>query len=120
MQWSPDRNAGFSDANPQRLYSPVIIDSEYLFETVNVETQQKNPSSLLWWMKRLIALRQHYVALRKGSLELLAPENSAGLHLKALARISRLFKNPRFRESILQAVTGTDIYELISQEDAKA
>ena len=76
MQWSPDRNAGFSGANPQRLYSPVIIDSEYLFETVNVETQQNNPSSLLWWMKRLIALRQHYVALRKGSLELLAPENS--------------------------------------------
>lgn len=76
MQWSPDRNAGFSDANPQRLYSPVIIDSEYLFETVNVETQQKNPSSLLWWMKRLIALRQHYAALRKGTLELLAPENT--------------------------------------------
>jgi maltose alpha-D-glucosyltransferase / alpha-amylase len=76
MQWSPDRNAGFSDGNPQRLYLPVIIDSEYLFETVNVETQQKNPSSLLWWMKRLIALRQHYAALRKGSLELLAPENS--------------------------------------------
>jgi len=76
MQWSPDRNAGFSSANPQRLYSPVIIDSEYLFEAVNVETQQKNPSSLLWWMKRLIALRQHYIALRRGSLELLAPENS--------------------------------------------
>ena len=62
MQWSPDRNAGFSGANPQRLYSPVIIDSEYLFETVNVETQQKNPHSLLWWMRRLIALRQHYLA----------------------------------------------------------
>ncbi len=76
MQWSPDRNAGFSAANPQQLYSPVIIDSEYLFETVNVETQQKNPTSLLWWMKRLIALRQHYVALRRGTIELLAPENS--------------------------------------------
>jgi maltose alpha-D-glucosyltransferase / alpha-amylase len=75
MQWSPDRNAGFSGANPQRLYSPVIIDSEYLFEAVNVETQQKNPNSLLWWMRRLIALRQHYLALSRGSLELLAPEN---------------------------------------------
>jgi PTS system nitrogen regulatory IIA component len=51
---------------------------------------------------------------------LLAPENSAGLHLKALARISRLFKNPRFRESILQANNATEIYELIAQEDAKA
>ena len=51
---------------------------------------------------------------------LLAPENSAGLHLKALARISRLFKNPRFRESILSAKSATEIYELIAQEDAKA
>ncbi len=76
MQWSPDRNAGFSEANPQRLYSPVIIDSEYLFETVNVETQQNNPTSLLWWMKRIIALRQHYVALRQGTIDILAPENS--------------------------------------------
>ncbi len=75
MQWSPDRNAGFSEANPQQLYSPVIIDSEYLFETVNVETQQKNPHSLLWWMKRLIALRQNYVALRRGTIDILAPEN---------------------------------------------
>jgi len=76
MQWSPDRNAGFSEANPQRLYSPVIVDPEYLFETINVETQQQNPSSLLWWMKRLVALRQKYQALSRGTLELLAPENS--------------------------------------------
>jgi hypothetical protein len=55
MQWSADRNAGFSRANPQRLYLPVIIDPEYHYETVNVESQQANPSSLLWWMKRLIA-----------------------------------------------------------------
>ena len=51
---------------------------------------------------------------------LVAPENSAGIHLKALARISRLFKNPRFRESILQAKEAGDIYSLIAQEDAKA
>src|SRR6195256_1799965 len=58
MQWSGDRNAGFSRANPQRLYLPVIIDPEYHFETVNVEAQQNNSNSLLWWMKRLLALRQ--------------------------------------------------------------
>jgi nitrogen PTS system EIIA component len=51
---------------------------------------------------------------------LVAPENSAGVHLKALARISRLFKNPRFRESILQARSAEEIYGLIAQEDAKA
>jgi maltose alpha-D-glucosyltransferase / alpha-amylase len=44
MQWSADRNAGFSQANPQRLYLPVIIDPEYHYEAVNVETQQNNPT----------------------------------------------------------------------------
>jgi PTS system nitrogen regulatory IIA component len=50
---------------------------------------------------------------------LVAPENSAGIHLKALARISRLFKNPKFRESILQAKAAPDIYRLIAEEDAR-
>src|SRR5438067_12489573 len=53
MQWSPDRNAGFSEANPQRLHLPVIIDPEYHYEAINVENQQKNFSSLLWWMRRV-------------------------------------------------------------------
>jgi maltose alpha-D-glucosyltransferase / alpha-amylase len=75
MQWSSDRNAGFSRANPQRLYLPVIIDPEYHFEAVNVEAQQNNPSSLLWWMKRLIALRKRFKAFGRGSLEFLRPDN---------------------------------------------
>lgn len=75
MQWSGDRNAGFSRANPQRLYLPVIIDPEYHYEAVNVEAQQSNPHSLLWWMKRLIALRKRYKAFGYGTLELLHPEN---------------------------------------------
>ena len=57
MQWDPERNAGFSRANPQRLFLPVIIDPEYHYQTVNVEAQQNNPHSLLWWMKRTVALR---------------------------------------------------------------
>ncbi|HEX2026473.1 MAG TPA: maltose alpha-D-glucosyltransferase [Nitriliruptorales bacterium] len=75
MQWSSDRNAGFSRANPQRLYLPVTIDPEYHFETVNVEAQQNNPSSLLWWMKRLIALRRRHRVFGRGSIEFLYPEN---------------------------------------------
>jgi len=75
MQWSADRNAGFSRANPQRLYLPVIIDPEYHFETVNVEAQNNNTHSLLWWMKRLIALRKRYKALGRGTLEFLQPDN---------------------------------------------
>lgn len=75
MQWSGDRNAGFSRANPQSLYLPVIIDPEYHYESVNVEAQQQNPSSLLWWMKRLIALRKRFKAFGQGDLEFLHPEN---------------------------------------------
>ena len=75
MQWSADRNAGFSRANPQKLYLPVIIDPEYHYEAINVEAQQNNPHSLLWWMKRLIALRKRYQAFGRGTLEFLHPDN---------------------------------------------
>jgi maltose alpha-D-glucosyltransferase/alpha-amylase len=75
MQWSGDKNAGFSQAHPQSLFLPVIIDPENHYETVNVETQQKNPSSLLWWTKRLIALRKRYRAFGRGGLDLLYPDN---------------------------------------------
>ncbi|MDP8961621.1 MAG: maltose alpha-D-glucosyltransferase [Actinomycetota bacterium] len=75
MQWSADRNAGFSRANPQRLFLPVIIDPEYHFETVNVEAQQNNPSSLLWWMKRMIALRKQHRVFGRGSITFLYPDN---------------------------------------------
>jgi maltose alpha-D-glucosyltransferase/alpha-amylase len=75
MQWSADKNAGFSRANPQRLILPVIIDPAYHYEAINVETQQENPSSLLWWTKRLIALRKRHRAFGRGSIEFLGPEN---------------------------------------------
>jgi maltose alpha-D-glucosyltransferase / alpha-amylase len=75
MQWSADRNAGFSRANPQRLYLPVIIDPDFSYETLNVEAQQDNIHSLLSWMKRLIALRKRFKAFGRGSLEFLYPEN---------------------------------------------
>ncbi|HLE81532.1 MAG TPA: putative maltokinase, partial [Dehalococcoidia bacterium] len=75
MQWSGDRNAGFSQANPQRLFLPVIIDPEYHYETVNAETQKNNPSSLFWWTKRLIALRKRFKAFSRGTMEFIQPEN---------------------------------------------
>src|SRR5947209_3717641 len=75
MQWSADRNAGFSKANPQQLYLPITIDPEYHYEAINVENQQKNLSSLLWWMRRVIAMRKNYKAFSRGSLEFLFPEN---------------------------------------------
>jgi maltose alpha-D-glucosyltransferase/alpha-amylase len=75
MQWSPDRNAGFSIANPQRLYAPIIIEAEYHYEALNVEAQQNNPHSLLWWMKHLMALRKQHHAFGRGTLRFLSPDN---------------------------------------------
>jgi maltose alpha-D-glucosyltransferase/alpha-amylase len=76
MQWSADRNAGFSRANPQKLYLPVNIDPQYHYEAVNVEAQYNNPHSLLWWTKRIIAQRKQFQAFGRGSLEFLHPANN--------------------------------------------
>ena len=75
MQWSPDRNGGFSRADPNRLYLPSIMDPIYGFDAVNVEAQQRSPSSLLNWMKRLIVVRQAHPAFGRGRLRLLYPRN---------------------------------------------
>ncbi len=76
MQWSADRNAGFSRSSAQRLYLPVNIDPDYHYETVNVEARQNNPSSSLWYMKRLISLRKRFQAFGRGTIEFLYPENA--------------------------------------------
>ena len=75
MQWSGDRNAGFSRTNPQQLFLPVIIDPEYQYEAVNVENQERNLSSMLYWMRRVIAMRRRYVAFGRGTTEFLPSDN---------------------------------------------
>ena len=75
MQWSPDRNAGFSRADPQSLYLPPIMDAVYGFQSVNVEAQSRSPSSPLQWMRRLIAVRSAHPAFGRGSLRFIHPGN---------------------------------------------
>jgi len=75
MQWNEDRNAGFSRANPAQLYSPPVMDPVYGYQAVNVEAQQVNPSSLLNWMKRMIALRKLHKVFGRGTIEFLEPSN---------------------------------------------
>ncbi|HEX7220437.1 MAG TPA: maltose alpha-D-glucosyltransferase [Burkholderiales bacterium] len=75
MQWSPDRNAGFSRCDPQRLYLPPIMDAIYGYGAVNVEAQQRDPSSQLNWMKRMLATRKASQAFGRGTLEFLHPGN---------------------------------------------
>ncbi|MBF8748053.1 maltose alpha-D-glucosyltransferase [Pseudomonas monteilii] len=75
MQWSPDRNGGFSRAEPQRLVLPPIMDPLYGYQTVNVEAQAHDPHSLLNWNRRLLAVRKQQKAFGRGSLRLLTPSN---------------------------------------------
>ena len=75
MQWSGDRNAGFSEANPQSLYLPVITDPQYHYESINVDVQRENPNSLWWWMKRSLALRKSLPELSRGTFEVVPGDN---------------------------------------------
>jgi maltose alpha-D-glucosyltransferase/alpha-amylase len=75
MQWTGDRNAGFSSADAAALYSPVIVDPVYGYQAVNVEAQERIPGSLLHWMRRIIRVRRQYPVFGRGSLEFLHPEN---------------------------------------------
>lgn len=121
MQWSADRNAGFSRANPQKLYLPIIIDPEYHYEAINVEAQQNNPSSLLWWMKRLIAQRKLHQAFGRGSIEFLSPSNR---HILAFIReygderilvVANLSRFVQYVELDLSAFAGIVPIELFGQ-----
>jgi maltose alpha-D-glucosyltransferase/alpha-amylase len=76
MQWTPDRNAGFSAGNPQALFLPVITDPEYHYTTINVETQSGNLSSLLWFTRRILAVRKRFKAFGRGRLEFLPSDNN--------------------------------------------
>jgi maltose alpha-D-glucosyltransferase/alpha-amylase len=75
MQWSSDRNGGFSWADTARLYAPPIMDPVYGFQAINVEAQERYPFSLLNWMKRLIAMRKQHRVLGRGSLEFVGCSN---------------------------------------------
>jgi maltose alpha-D-glucosyltransferase / alpha-amylase len=75
MQWSDDKNAGFSEADNAALYSPVIVDPPYGYHSINVEAQERTPTSLLRWMRRLIGVRKAQKAFGRGTQEFLHPAN---------------------------------------------
>ena len=75
MQWSADRNAGFSEAETAALFSPLIVDPPYGFHTVNVAAQERTPTSLLRWTRRLVAVRQEYQAFGRGTWEAINGSN---------------------------------------------
>ncbi len=121
MQWSPDRNAGFSSCNPQQLYLPLIIDHEYHYEAINVETSRRNPYSLLWWMKRLIAMRQQNQVFARGTLRFLLPENPKVLAYlrsyrgESILVVANLSRFSQFVELDLGEFRGSTPIELFGQ-----
>ncbi len=119
MQWSADKNAGFSRANPQSLYLPINLDPENHYEAVNVEVQERNPHSLLWWMRRLIALQKRWPAFSVGALEFLHPENRAVLafvrsmpsqRLLVVANLSRFVQPVELDLSTFRSLTPVELF----------
>ncbi len=119
MQWSCDRNAGFSRANPQKLYQPIILDPEYHYEAINVEAQAENSNSLLSWTKRLIAVRKRFQAFGRGTFELLHPENRkvlafirtySGEHILVVANLSRFVQTVELDLSAFQGMVPVEIF----------
>jgi maltose alpha-D-glucosyltransferase/alpha-amylase len=121
MQWSGDRNAGFSRADWNRLYSPVIMDPVYGYQAVNVEAQQRTPTSFLNWTKRLINVRKRYKAFSRGTLEFLHPNNLKILvyvrkyESETLLCVVNLSRYVQYTELDLSAYNGWQPVELIGE-----
>jgi maltose alpha-D-glucosyltransferase / alpha-amylase len=121
MQWSPDRNAGFSRADPAQLYLPPIMDAVYGYQSVNVEAQSRSPSSFLNWMKRLIAVRKARLAFGRGDQRFLYPANRKVLaYLRAhgdeiILCVFNLARAPQAVELDLSGFKGRQPIELFGR-----
>jgi maltose alpha-D-glucosyltransferase/alpha-amylase len=119
MQWSADRNAGFSRADPQSLYLPLVVDTEYHYQVVNVENQERNPSSLLWWMRRVLAMRRTIPAFGRGTMDIPRSDNPKVLCLLrrhegdailVVANLSRYSQTVRMDLSAFAGWTPRDVF----------
>lgn len=122
MQWMPDRNAGFSEASPHQLYLPLIMDPVYGYQSINVESQTVQPSSLLNFMKKIIAARKKYKAFGRGSLEFLKPKNTRILaYIRSYEEqnilcIVNLSKTSEFVELDLSKYSDKSLVEIFDQK----
>ncbi|HEY8935981.1 MAG TPA: putative maltokinase, partial [Cyclobacteriaceae bacterium] len=121
MQWSLNLNSGFSSANPQRLYLPIISDPIYRYESVNVMTQEENPSSLMWWMKNVMAMRKRLNVFGRGSMRFIESSNAKvlsfvrsfeGQNIVVVANLSQFSQATTLN---LSAYKDCDITEAFSQ-----
>jgi maltose alpha-D-glucosyltransferase / alpha-amylase len=120
MQWSADRNAGFSSVPSAALYFPVIVDPPYGFQTVNVEAQERTLTSLLQWVRAIVRLRRQYHAFGRGSFEPLAPENRRVLAFlrrwedQVILCVNNLARHAQYVELDLREFDGWSPMELWS------
>jgi maltose alpha-D-glucosyltransferase / alpha-amylase len=120
MQWSPDRNGGFSRADPAVLVSPAIMDPLYGYGAVNVEAESRDPHSILNWMRRMLAVRRRHPALGRGTLTFLYPKNRKILvYLRqygdeTLLCVANIAHSPQAVELDLSAFVGRVPVELNS------
>jgi maltose alpha-D-glucosyltransferase / alpha-amylase len=123
MQWSPDRNGGFSRADPARLYAPVIMDPVYGYEAVNVEAQSRSLSSLLSWTKRLIAVRKSTQAFGRGTMQFVRPSNRSVLAYirqydgEAILCVANLSRSAQAAELNLAAWRGRIPLEMLGRTE---
>ncbi len=121
MQWNMNSNAGFSTANPQRLYLPVITDPVYRFEAVNVAAQEENTSSLIWWMKQLIAMRKRLNVFGRGTMKFIDSTNAKVLCFErrfdkqTIIVVANLSQFSQFTTLKLKDFKNSDITEVFSQ-----
>jgi maltose alpha-D-glucosyltransferase/alpha-amylase len=121
MQWSSDRNGGFSRADPQQLYLPPIMDPIYGFSVLNVETQLRQPASLLNWMRRALMARKQHRAFARGETRLLYPRNRKILAYlrqcpdEAVLCIANLAASPQAAELDLSEFKGRVPVELFGR-----
>lgn len=121
MQWSADRNGGFSRANPQRLFLSPIADPQFHFLSCNVETEEQSPHSLLWWIRRVLNLRQRYKCFGRGDIEFLLPHNSRILVFlrrcgkEVLLCVFNLSRSAQFVELDMKQFRGRTPIELFAE-----
>lgn len=121
MQWTPDRNAGFSEGSPHQLYLPPIMDSVYGYQSINVESQLAQPSSLLNFMRKIIATRKEYKSFGRGDIEFLKPKNHKILAYvrsyenEKILCIVNLSKKSEFVELDLGKYHGSGLIEIFDK-----
>ncbi|WP_152047253.1 maltose alpha-D-glucosyltransferase [Aureimonas psammosilenae] len=119
MQWSADRNGGFSRADPQRLYLPPIQDAMYGFQSINVEAQSNNPASLLNWSRRIVQVRRTREAFGRGTISFIYPSNRKVLaYLREYANerilcVANLSSTAQAVELDLSAFAGVQPIEML-------